>query len=635
MCGICGVIDKKNEIDKSKFEKMVDIVTHRGPDDRGTYYDDCIALGHRRLSIIDLSSDGHQPFCYQDRYVIVYNGEIYNYKELRKELSEKYGYRFATETDTEVLIAMYDHYGEKCVYHLNGMWAFAIYDKQDNMLFCSRDRFGVKPFYYYVEDDRFMFSSEIKQILVMQNKNKVYANTQRLLDFLVLGDLDYTEETMFADIMQLRGGHNLYYNINKGTYQITRYYDIMDIKYKKRAYQTACHEFRTAFGNSVKLRLRADVPIGYCLSGGLDSSAIVCMANYILNKNKKKIEQKAVSSCFEDKAYDEQEYIDEVIKETGVKSCKVFPRENDLFEMVDDIIWHMDEPFGSTSIFAGWNVFKTARENGLTVMLDGQGADEQLGGYTDYYTVAFTYYLRRFRFIKFGRELYYYCKCRAQTEKYVSAKDVLLNAVVSAYIPNKLKLFIKNKLGYGYKDMPFSQNLINRVVKGRTLYRVSDPQGYVVDRMQRSMAALMHYEDRESMAFSIESRVPFLDYRLVDNVCSMPISYKIRHGMTKAVMRDGMQGILTEKVRTRVSKLGFVTPEDKWINENYDLYRKELQTACRALTGLINEQQVMQWFDNHKGKIKRQDWVVWRIICAGRWMKMFNVSLGGLDGKRA
>ena len=183
--------------------------------------------------------------------------------------------------------------------------------------------------------------------------------------------------------------------------------------------------------------------------------------------------------------------------------------------------------------------------------------------------------------------------------------------------------------------MPFSQNLINRVVKGRTLYRVSDPQGYVVDRMQRSMAALMHYEDRESMAFSIESRVPFLDYRLVDNVCSMPISYKIRHGMTKAVMRDGMQGILTEKVRTRVSKLGFVTPEDKWINENYDLYRKELQTACRALTGLINEQQVMQWFDNHKGKIKRQDWVVWRIICAGRWMKMFNVSLGGLDGKRA
>lgn len=626
MCGICGVINKREAIDKDRFEKMIDLVTHRGPDDRGTYYGDGIALGHRRLAIIDLSKEGHQPFAYKDRYVMVYNGEIYNYKELRKEL-EKKGYCFSTKTDTEVLIAMYDCYGKDCVNRLNGMWAFAIYDKEKNNLFCSRDRFGIKPFYYFYENGELLFCSEIKQILEMWNKQEIYANNQRLLEFLVLGDLDYTDETMFADIMQLRGGHNLSFDMATEKLEIDCYYDISIKKRAKHSYKASCEEFRKLFENSIRYRLRADVPVGYCLSGGLDSSSIVCMADYIIANSKKNIDQYAVSSCFEEKEYDEQEYIDEVIKATAVHSYKVFPDQRELFDELDKNIWHMDEPFGSTSGFAQWNVFKTAKEKGLTVMLDGQGADEQLAGYTGFYSVAFTHYLRKFQLIRFVKEVYSYCKYRVGTEKYVSAADVLINAVVSAFMPNRLKLYLKRKLGYGFKDLPFSKEIIERVVAERTLYQVSDPAKYSVDMMKCNMPALLHCEDRNSMAHSIESRVPFLDYKLAESVYNMPMQHKIRDGVTKAVLRDGLQEILPDKIRKRISKLGFVTPEDKWINENFEVFRSELNEACRILHGLIDEKLVMDWFDRNKGKMQRGNFIAWRIICTGHWMRIFNVSL--------
>ena len=626
MCGICGVINRREEIDRDKFERMVDIVTHRGPDDRGTYYDSGIALGHRRLAIIDLSKEGHQPFLYKDQYVMVFNGEIYNYKELRKELEAK-GYCFATKTDTEVLIAMYDCYGKECVHRLNGMWAFAIYDKKRNNVFCSRDRFGIKPFYYSYDKGEFLFGSEIKQILGMWNNKTVYANNQRLLEFLVFGDLDYTEETLFANIMQLRGGHNLLFDMETEKFEIECYYDLSKQKWNKHSYDASCKEFRKLFEKSIRYRLQADVPVGYCLSGGLDSSSIVCMADHIISKGKKEIDQYSVSSCFEDKEYDEQEYIDEVVKSTSVHSYKVFPDQRELFDELDKNIWHMDEPFGSMSGFAQWSVFKKAKEKGLTVMLDGQGADEQLAGYTGFYSVAFTYYLRKFRLIRFVREVYCYCKYRAGTERYVSVADVLINAVVSAYMPNRLKLYLKRKIGYGFNDLPFSREVIEKVAGERMLFQVSSPTKYSVDMMKCSMSALLHYEDRNSMAHSIESRVPFLDYKLAESVYTMPIQYKIRDGVTKAVLRDGLRGILPDKIRKRISKLGFVTPEDKWINTNYEMFRAELKDASQSLSGLIDDKLIMDWFDSCKGKMARGNFLAWRIICTGHWMRIFHVSL--------
>lgn len=627
MCGICGVINKKETIDKIMFEKMVDIIAYRGPDDRGVYYDNEIALGHRRLAVVDLSKEGHQPFFYKKRYVIVYNGEIYNYIQLKKELMGK-GYVFSTRTDTEVLAAMYDCYGDKCVHKLNGMWAFAIYDTKKKNVFCSRDRFGIKPFYYYYKEDKFIFASEIKQILLaLDHEKPVYANNQKLLEFLVFGDLDYSEETLFADIMQLRGGYNLYFDIESGKCDIVQYYDIEETKCSKKSYDVACNEFKKLFENSVAYRLHADVPVGYCLSGGLDSSSIVCMADYIIQKENVEIEQHAISSCFDNKEYDEQEYIDEVIKNTKVISHKIFPKEKDLFVELDKIIWHMDEPFGSTSIFAQWNVFKSAKEQGLTVMLDGQGADEQLAGYTSFYSVILSYYLRKFRFIKFGKEIHYYCKERVITEKHVSAMDVIANAFVSAFLPNKLKNYLKLKVGYGYSKLPFSRDIIAKASRKRSIYQVNNPQKYSVDSMKCGMAALLHYEDRNSMAHSIESRVPFLDYKLSESLYSMPIFYKIRKGITKSVLRDGLRDILPEKIRNRIGKLGFVTPEAEWINNNFDFFQAELKEACHLLSGIIDEKQVVDWFGTQKGKIGKGDFLPWRIICAGHWMKIFNVTL--------
>lgn len=625
MCGISGCIMKNSMVEKERFERMVDIIEHRGPDDRGTYYNQTVALGHRRLAIIDLSKEGHQPFVYMDRYVLVFNGEIYNYIELKEDLVQK-GYHFNSQTDTEVLVAMYDCYGEECVTRFNGMWSFAIYDKAQDKIFCSRDRFGVKPFYYWIDEDKFLIASEIKQILMMID-GKPVANNQKLLEFLVCKVLDGTEETMFQGVKQLLAGNNLIFKIKQFDLQIKRYYNLEAKKTLGKKYKTACKDFEEYFHNSVNLRLRADVPIGYCLSGGLDSSAIVCMADKILKEKENKVEQHTISSCFEDKRYDEQEFIDEVIDKTKVTSHKVFPSQEELFAKVDKIIWHMDEPFGSTSIYAQWCVFEEAKRNQLKVMLDGQGADEQLAGYGGYYIVLLVYYLRKFQFIKFFQEAKKYAAVNSTGNKKIYCQLRIKRAIKKMYTPNGFHRWnLKRK---GYDDLPFSKEIKERAYQERNIDLIKDEKKFIIDNMRYGMAELLHYEDRDSMAHSIESRVPFLDYRLVELIYGMPFTYKIRDGVTKAVLRDGLKGVLPEKIRTRYTKLGFVTPEDQWINNKFDMFREELYDACKQLEKLIDTKLIMDWFDRQKGNIKRSDFLTWRIICAGRWIKIFNVEIEG------
>lgn len=626
MCGICGFVSPKNKIDHDVFEKMIHIIEHRGPDDAGSYYGEHLALGHRRLSIIDLSKEGHQPFHYKNRYIMVFNGEIYNYLELKKNL-EQDGYQFQTKTDTEVLVAMYDRYQEKCVEQLNGMWAFCIYDKQKNQLFCSRDRFGVKPFYYTeTSTGDFIFGSEIKQIL-KGKPDGVQANRERLLDFLILGALDHTNETMFRDILQLRGGHNLIYDLGKGQLNIQKWYDLGAVKEKKNGFEADCRTFEKRFNESVVLRLRSDVPVGSCLSGGLDSSAIVSVGNRLIKENNLPIDQYSVSSCFNDARYDEREYIEEVVNQTGTKNFQVFPEMDDLFSEVDKIIWHMDEPFGSTSIYAQWCVFKEARKQGLTVMLDGQGADEQLAGYTAFYKMLFVNLLRKGKFITFLKELNAYVALRSKTEV-VSSKTLVLSSFVDAFFSKKLrKLLRKRHKVYGGNKMPFNENDVLERLNNRKAYDPRDSRQYILDSIQGGMSALLHYEDRDSMAHSVESRVPFLDYRLVEAIYAMPLESKINHGITKAVLREGLKKDLPEKIRTRYSKLGFVTPEDKWMKENHTFIHEELMKATERLAPILEKNLVDKWYTDQHQKIKRGDFMTWRIICAGRWAEIFNVSI--------
>ncbi len=628
MCGIAACIKKTGHIDRNRFDRMVDIISYRGPNDRGVYFDDGLALGHRRLSIIDLSADGHQPFEKIDDYVLIFNGEIYNYIELRNELSQK-GYHIKTQTDTEIIIHSYIEWGNECVRHFNGMWSFVLYDKRNNRLFCSRDRFGVKPFYYTDQEGMFLIASEIKQFFEML-KEKPRANKDMLLRYIIRGTNDVPPYTMFEDIYQLEPGYNMVYELESHSFLKERYYDISDSKETNIKYEDACAKFKDAFFEAVKLRLRSDVPVGYFLSGGLDSSAIVCAADKIIGNasvNDGFKEQHTISSCFEDKNYDEQEYMDEVIKATDITSHKIFPNTDNLWNDLDKIIWHMDEPLGSTSTYAQWSVCKAAKENGLTVMLDGQGADEQLAGYTDFYTVLFVNAIKKCKFKYLKKEIDAYLALRANSEKHISSRAVILSAIRECFTPGAIHRHIKKVYLEKVAKIPFDKKLIKQVVSSELIYPQGKPRNYIKTYMENELLQLLHRCDRNSMAFSIESRLPFLDYRLVNSVYEMPYEYKIRNGYSKAVMRDGLKGILPEKVRMRISKFGFVTPENQWIKDNSDVFRKELVDALEIYRDLFDTDRVLRWFDDNKDNIKRGNFMIWRIIDSAHWVKIFNVSV--------
>ncbi|WP_269476858.1 asparagine synthase (glutamine-hydrolyzing) [Hominibacterium faecale] len=627
MCGIAGIIGQNDQsIDQIRL--MTDIIAHRGPDGEGHYIHDNVALGHRRLSIVDLTDNGRQPMEYMDQYVIVYNGEIYNYIELRDELIEQ-GYAFTSDCDTEVIMAAYDYWGNNCLNHFNGMWSFAILDKNKKVVFCSRDRYGVKPFYYMQLNECFIFASEIKQFTVFEDWEAV-ANNERLYDFLKEGILDHTNETLFENVFQLRGGEMLTYSLAEKSFEICCWYNLDDkVQNVQEEFNSEKKVFLKNFFDAVKLRLRSDVKVGSCLSGGLDSSSITCVANSILKEKNVVSKQETVSSCFNIKKYDEQEYIDEVTKKTGTINHKIFPKYKDLFEILDDLAWHQDEPFTSTSIFCQWNVFKEAKDKGIKVMLDGQGADEQLAGYGGFLMANFEGLKRRHKYKTLFREMNAYNRLFKSRRK-----NMLVSWIYSlgyAFMP----LGIKNKLRKQKQDR--NAEWLNEIYKGkdRKPYVGKDfgdsTQSILNHSLNQlkytSLPVLLHYEDRNSMAHSIESRVPFLDYRIVERVLSLPDEYKICNSETKFILRKAMQGILPDKIVNRHDKLGFVSPEEVWIRENSEIFRNEISSACDYLQGFIDKKVLLSWFDEKLLNKKEFGYVFWKVISAGRWMKVFNVSI--------
>lgn len=630
MCGIAGLIYKnENTVIAQEIEKMLDTIIHRGPDGVGKeIFDNKIALGHRRLAIIDLSKDGHQPFCINSRYWITFNGEIYNYLELREKLIEK-GYSFSTKTDTEVLLTAFIEWGENCVNYFNGMWAFAIYDSAKNKIFCSRDRYGIKPFYFELTDKRFVFASEIKELIAVKEDNEIKVEMDNFIAYLATGVLEANERTMFAGIKKLMGGYNLTFDCNSFAINIYKWYDLSKIELNKSSKEENYDLFREKFLKAVNLRLRADVSVGSCLSGGLDSSSIVCAVHKNLEKSGKEEIQYTVSSCFEDKRYDEQEFIDAVVRDTGVKAYKIFPNMDESFDELDKIIWHMDEPFAGTSIFAQWNVFKAAKECGLTVMLDGQGADEQLAGYTPFYKVLFIDCLKHGKIKRLMHEIKAYQEHRASTEV-VKMWEILLSTITSTVLPDWIRARGNKIFRKRYGDgLPFPAEFYDNPVS-KSVYKSYDkrnPQNYIDASMHCGMSALLHYEDRDSMAHSIESRVPFLDYELTEFIFSVPIGQKIQEGKTKNILREGMKDILPPEIYNRYSKLGFVTPEDQWVKDNEEIVYHELENACDVLSALLDKDKILSWYKEHVNSTQRGDNTWFRIICAAHWVQIFNVKL--------
>jgi asparagine synthase (glutamine-hydrolysing) len=619
MCGISAVVTRETKSDLLSIAMhMNSLIEHRGPDGFGYYMGPNFALGHRRLAILDLSDAGKQPMEYANKYVITYNGEVYNYVELKNEL-EKDGYTFHSHTDTEVILAAYDKWGQDCVSRFNGMWAFVLYDKQKNILFCSRDRFGVKPFYFAQIGDKFVCASEIKQFTCLDSW-KPRLNRRTAFDFLEYGVFDHTQETLFEQVYQLRGGHSLVYELKRHTHSVTKWYDLeRSAKVRQIDMDTAVEMFRDLITDSIRLRLRSDVKVGSCLSGGLDSSTIVCIANELLRQQGAHDKQETVSSCFDERDFDERQYIDEVIKKTQATSHRVFPKFSDLPLILDKLTWHQDEPFGSTSFFAQWHVFRTAREKNIIVMLDGQGADEALAGYYPFFSPFLANLVSTFQLTKFLKEIWSLRKLHGNATKGA------ITAALKLLLPKSFGSVKRAVFGWKASDLfDFAPEREEASVLMEKHVGIHDFS--LVLLLYSSLPMLLHYEDRNSMAHSVESRVPFLDYRLLEFIVGLPEDQKIRNGKTKFILRESMKNILPEKISNRHDKLGFVTPEKIWLRNEKDWFCNELRETIDVSKGLVNK-KILSYVDAVNSGMRPFDFTLWRTLSFGRWMKAFSVTI--------
>jgi len=647
MCGIAGLVSCDQPLDARLIKQMTDIVNYRGPDDEGfacwgevhntgylpkektVVFEPSrrsegvptlgIAFGHRRLAIVDLSPAGRQPMASHDRrFWIIFNGEIYNYKELREELAAQ-GHQFTSSSDTEVILASYKQWGEGCLQRFNGMWALAIYDTETFTLFCSRDRFGVKPFYFAVDGDRLGFASEVKQLRAA-GFGTGRAHRMNVARFLLHGNVNATRETLFEGIRQLLPGEAIHWHIPEGpkALQVFRYYSPECNPQMKADGHLAWYResFYHLLTDSVTLRLRSDVPVGTCLSGGLDSSSIVITANRLLNTNGNGHRQKTFTSCFTEAEFDEWNFASRVVSATGVQAHRVFPQMDELWNELPNLVWHQDEPFGSTSIYAQWNVMRLAQHSGVKVLLDGQGADEVMAGYHSF-VLDFLTSLARSRQI--GQTIRNIREIR---------KTGILNAALHSRNSSTLRFGLKamrRSLGIRSLGTAALTPILKSEYQVPNQYTATSFQQVLHQDMFGPLQALLRYEDRNSMAFSIEARTPFLDYRIVELFLQMPGVYKLRDGWTKPFLREAMQGAMPEDVRLRVDKKGFVTPEAAWTSRNFDRIRKLLLGTGSPLQVWIDQQPLVQWLSGSTKPIPSQT-SLWRLISTHFWMEQFNLQ---------
>jgi asparagine synthase (glutamine-hydrolysing) len=625
---------------------MTASLQHRGPDDKGFLLTDTVTgevlqsremallksfleskrpylgIGHQRLSIIDLSDAGHQPMCNEDGSIwIVYNGEIYNYLEIKREL-EHLGHRLKSQTDTEVILHDYEEWEVGCLRRFNGMWAFAILDLKKKRFFCSRDRAGVKPFYYIFDGAQFCFASEIKALLQIKDFS-IKPNEKIIADYLFSGLLDHTNETFFKNIYQLRPGEYLLFD--DGRLTIRSYWDIeaKEIRFPRdEEYVEQFHEF---LEDSIRLRLRTDVSIGSCLSGGLDSSSIVCLANRLMfdgqNIDPKLVgeRQKTFSSCFENPDYDERKFIEFVIRRTGAEKNYVFPNPEGLITDLTRLIWHQDEPFGSTSIYAQWRVMELAKERGVIVLLDGQGGDELLAGYPSSFYYLLSQSLKNAEILYLIKAVNQFRKNHLRLPNRFGMK--MLAAILPAWIKPLAHKWIKGSTEWAEEG--FAKKYLRRFPKPVKLDNDLNNYLYQIFRYT-TLPGLLHYEDRNSMAFSIETRLPFLDYRLVEYLFSLPSDQKITWGTTKVVLRNAMKDILPEEVRNRRDKMGFVTPEDIWFrtilrNPIGDI----INSKSFADRGYFEINKVKEAFGKHCEGKTNISFMIWRWVNLELWFRTF------------
>ncbi len=609
MCGIAGIVSLNGQaVETPLIQKMTRAVAHRGPDGEGVLVEGNVGLGHRRLAIVDLSADGAQPMTAgQGHHTVVFNGEIYNHLELRAELQDL-GYVFATSSDTEVLLAAYAEWGADCVLRFNGMWAFALYDRGNGRLFCSRDRFGKKPFYYLRNRNLFAFGSEIRQLLPLLPTRR--ADEQALMKFIIGNLAEGLEQSFFEGVRKLPGGHNLTLDVRNGEMRIERYYELsIDLSLASIDDEEAVERFSSALDDAVRLRLRADVPVGTCLSGGLDSSSVATLAANIYLKDAQR-PFAAITACSEQSDNDESGFAAQVVEHNGMLWHKVRPSYDDFAAALPAVVEAQEEPFPSASIAMQYFVMRTARERAIPVLLDGQGGDETLLGYERYFAA---YYLSE-----------------ARSHGWLSTL-----AAMRASSANNAAMSVRRVLGYfayftsarvrwhNYRRRHGYLRSLPEMFEEVRLYAEASGDIFTLQKLEierTNLPALLRYEDKNAMWHSVETRLPFLDYRLVEMALSLPGSAKISEGWTKHVLRRAMAGKMPDSIVWRRNKFGFEAPERLW----FARHRPAMLEAVRGsalLASLCRHDQLLRDFGTLDALTQ------WRLYSVARWEHTFEVAV--------
>ncbi len=611
MCGIAGFIDHTLDRDAGRevVGAMLERIAHRGPDARGTYHDEAVWLGHNRLSIIDLSEAANQPFRYGD-LMVIHNGEVYNYVELRTEL-ESAGLRFRTTSDTEVIAAAYSHWGAECVNRFMGMWAFVIYDSKRRELFISRDRFGIKPFYYISDGRRFYFGSEYKALKgtpVFDSR----LNEKQVARGLQLGWVGYGDETYYRCIRALPAASNLFLRVEDGRPEVRRYWDIKTGDQLDGTSEAHEERFRGLFETSVSMHLRSDVTVASCLSGGLDSSAIVSMAQQLEPGRP----YKSFSVYYEGKGdVDERPYIREVInKYPSIVPHYISPGDDEVGEAFHHALHHADVPCTGSSFISQYFLMKGIAAEGIKVVLDGQGSDEYLGGYMHtYYRVV----ADRLSGFSPGAAWSLTRDVNNQLGAGPGKRALHFMKSILSLLNDEQSLYAMEYRNY----YPFLCNL----TRMKTPFMLSHVPGSRTDNFlyhlvfNTSLPSLLHYEDRNSMAFSVESRVPFLDHRLVEFVFQLATDEKVRGTVTKHILRKALRGILPEAVEKRKDKKGFVTPgENKWLRGPLS----HLLDIDFSGLGILNRRKCEKLIRDYKAGDNSKAILAWRLAVFAYWCKM-------------
>jgi len=665
MCGIAGIItgDRKFPLFQS-IRTMTDVLRHRGPDDEGYLLADVrnrstligggkdtpkavyrsplpyapkremdalaldrdsyhLAFGHRRLSIIDLSPAGHQPMCNKNGTLwIVYNGEIYNYLELRAEL-KSFGYTFQSNADTEVLLTAYEHWGVGALNRFVGMFAFAILNLEQRRIFLARDFFGIKPLYYTIWRGGFAFASEIKALLQLPWLHRE-VNAQRLYEYLRSGVTDHGGETLFSSIHQVPSAHYLEISLDRpDAIQLTRYWDLKVDQRSNMSFDAAARRLRSIFLENVRLHLRSDVSIGTALSGGIDSSSIAMMVSRLQSP---KQAFHTFSFIPDDEALSEEKWIDLIGQAAGALVHKTRVNPHDILREIDSLIEVQDEPFLSMSICAQHQVFSSAHWNGIKVMLDGQGADEILGGYHTHLESRLASLIRRGRCLSAINLL-----TGISSQGNFHLRDLIFSTA-GFFLPFQLQALPRKLLG---KDLcPLWLDATWFLDRGVAFQIPEKPAGrelfkkHLYQTLSHTvLPMLLRYEDRNSMCHSVESRVPFLTPTFIEFIFGLPDEYILsKEGESKSVFRKAMRGIVPDQVLDRKDKVGFLTPEKQWLISVQRWCEKLLQSETTHHIGALNQEVIRREFQLFLNHSKDSNLPIWRLVNLIRWATRFDVA---------